>query len=759
MGLCGGVGTSRPFWYRCAVPDTVAPAPAPAPSAAPTIIWIVNDLRSEVEALRSALPAAYTIEAFDDGPQMLKHLGAHPAPDVLVLEQWLRGPSGVDICLRLRDSPATVGLPILLLTVPVDDAEIVQGLEAGADDYLIKPFSVTILTARIASLVRVKRLRERAERAEQQARIERDRFHALIEQSGDAVIAADEHGTLQIFNPEAQRQLGVTAAEAMVPGWGARLDVRALDGRPLAVEEKPIYRAVHGEKVEGARWLVYRPDGSVRALTGNASPLRHPDGSPAGAVLSTRDETKRLRLDEEARDRTRLLAVVADVGIALVQKASLRSALQACAQSLVDHLDAAFARIWTLDAAGEVLELQASAGMYTHLDGAHGRVPVGALKIGTIASTRRPHLTNAVISDPRVGDQVWAAREGMVAFAGYPLLVEDRLVGVMALFARRPLGEATLGVLASAANAVALAIETRRSDEASRRSEAWLATTLRSIGDALIATDAAGRVTLMNPVAEQLTGWAAAQARGRLLEDIFVIVNEETRAPVESPVAKVRREGAIVGLANHTVLRSRSGAEFDIDDSAAPIRDAQGGIEGVVMVFRDVSAKRREETARQMLAGQVARLLDRAKAATAEVEAQRSRLTRLLTQAPFAICVLRGPGHVFELMNPLYQQVVGRDPSILGKPLREAFPELAGQGIYERLDRVYATREPFVGTEIPVKMSRRGDGVVDEGIFNFVYQAMVDGEGQVEGVIVSGVEVTEQVKARREREARGDATV
>ena len=77
--------------------------------------------------------------------------------------------------------------------------------------------------------------------------------------------------------------------------------------------------------------------------------------------------------------------------------------------------------------------------MYTHLDGAHGRVPVGKFKIGLIAAERRPHLTNSVAGDPRVGDQEWARREGMVAFAGYPLLVEGRLVGVLSMFARAPL--------------------------------------------------------------------------------------------------------------------------------------------------------------------------------------------------------------------------------------------------------------------------------------------------------------------------------
>jgi PAS domain S-box-containing protein len=137
---------------------------------------------------------------------------------------------------------------------------------------------------------------------------------------------------------------------------------------------------------------------------------------------------------------------------------------------MVDHLDAAFARIWTLNAAGDVLELQASAGLYTHLDGPHARVPVGAFKIGRIAQERMPHLTNDVARDPRVSDPAWAEREGMVAFAGYPLIVEDRLLGVVALFARRPLEEDMLRALGSISVSISIGIQRKQAMAALKES-------------------------------------------------------------------------------------------------------------------------------------------------------------------------------------------------------------------------------------------------------------------------------------------------
>ena len=124
-----------------------------------------------------------------------------------------------------------------------------------------------------------------------------------------------------------------------------------------------------------------------------------------------------------------------------------------------------------------------------------------------------------------------------------------------------------------------------------------LATTLGSIGDAVIATDVAGRITFMNAVAESLTGWARGEAMGKPIQEVFVIVNETSRQAVESPVVKVLRESQIVGLASHTVLVGKGGAEMPIDDSGAPIRDGQGKLSGVVLVFRDITERRKAEDA------------------------------------------------------------------------------------------------------------------------------------------------------------------
>ncbi len=131
-----------------------------------------------------------------------------------------------------------------------------------------------------------------------------------------------------------------------------------------------------------------------------------------------------------------------------------------------------------------------------------------------------------------------------------------------------------------------------RAERERREAQEEIRATLYGIGDGVIAADAAGRVTRMNPVAEQLTGWREAEALGKPLEQVFRIVNEDSRVEVENPVGRVLREGLVVGLANHTLLIARDGAERPIADSGAPIRDEQGEVAGVVLVFRDQTEER-----------------------------------------------------------------------------------------------------------------------------------------------------------------------
>ena len=191
-----------------------------------------------------------------------------------------------------------------------------------------------------------------------------------------------------------------------------------------------------------------------------------------------------------------------------------------------------------------------------------------------------------------------------------------------------------------------------------RESEDRLARVLKSIGDAVIVTDAQTNITRMNPVAERLTGWTIAEAQGQPLAKVFRIVNETTRQTVESPADKVKRTGSIVGLANHTVLISKDGKDTAIDDSGAPIFDEHGELSGIVLVFRDITEKRAAQREKDRLA---------------------ERLSQFLGATTDAI-VGMDRNWVMTYLNPKAAELYASDREILGQVVWEAFPDAADEG-------------------------------------------------------------------------------
>lgn len=240
-------------------------------------------------------------------------------------------------------------------------------------------------------------------------------------------------------------------------------------------------------------------------------------------------------------------------------------------------------------------------------------------------------------------------------------------------------------------------------------SEARYRATLLSIGDGVIVTDARGRVETMNAVAEELTGWPLAEAAGLPVQDVFSIVNEQNREPAESPTQKVLREGTIVGLANHTLLLGRDGAERPIADSGAPVRDTAGNVSGVVLVFRDQT----EERAAQR----------------ALVESERALATLMANLPGMAYRCLNDSGWGMEFVSQGAQELTGYRPG-----------ELMGEGatLYsdivhpEDREAVHAAVQAGVAASRPFVIEYR---IVDaEGVVKWVWergQGVPDANGQV----------------------------
>lgn len=286
---------------------------------------------------------------------------------------------------------------------------------------------------------------------------------AILNTTLDGVITIDHTGAVVEFNRAAEAlfgysreaALGQELAELIIPPKHRQAHRNGL-ARCLATGEGPI---------RNRQWelIAQRADGSEFPVEVAITRLEGVEPPQFTGFVRDISEHKRTQIAHE--EQLRLLRLSAEIGAALTQGEDMHAMLQGCVESIVRNLDAAFARIWTLNEQENVLELQASAGLYTHRDGGHARVPVGRFKIGQIAQERKPHLTNSVVGDPRIPEQEWAKRERLVSFAGYPLLVGGHVVGVMAMFARHPLTQTTLDALASIAHEVALGIRQQRAAE------------------------------------------------------------------------------------------------------------------------------------------------------------------------------------------------------------------------------------------------------------------------------------------------------
>lgn len=255
------------------------------------------------------------------------------------------------------------------------------------------------------------------------------------------------------------------------------------DDRELAAQTAAAYFSKGEKGTMQFRWV--SKSGQAVWVESNFAVIKDDEDRPVGLRGVTIDITERKQAENLQLRRAANAALRADISAALAESdGSFQSMLENCSKAMVQHLDAAFALIWTLNEEENVLELQASAGMYAHKSGPYARVPVGVFKIGLVAREQQPHISNDLMNDPDARDKEWIRCEGMIAFAGYPLIIENRLMGVMAIFARHRLAEDTIDALASVADVISQGIDRKRTKEALRQSEERLRQSqkLESIG-------------------------------------------------------------------------------------------------------------------------------------------------------------------------------------------------------------------------------------------------------------------------------------
>ena len=386
---------------------------------------------------------------------------------------------------------------------------------------------------------------------------EKELLATTLASIGDAVIVTDAEGHVTSLNAEAERLLGWKNAEVVHRPLS---DVfRIIDERSRRPAENPVNRALREGAVVGLanHTLLIARDGREIPIDDSAAPIRQGDGPVLGVALVFRDVTEQRSAQ---RAQARLAAIVEFSGDAIITK-NLDSIIQT----------------WNVGA--------------QQLLGYTAEEAIGK-PVTIIFPEDRLNEEDAIVERLRRGQAVERFETIRVAKNGRRIPVSVSI---------SPLKDSEGDVIGASKiiHDVSAIVSAR---EALILEKELLATTLASIGDGVIVTDTQSRVTFLNPEAERLTGWTNANAEGRPLSVVFRIVNERTRRVAENPAEKALRLGTVVGLANHTMLLREDGAEFLIDDSAAPIRNKNGSMFGAVLVFRDVTEQRKLYEAREQLA-------------------------------------------------------------------------------------------------------------------------------------------------------------
>ncbi len=429
--------------------STMPPAAAAVvPASARERLLFVDDNADMREYVSRLLSKQWRVEAVTDGIAALEAI-ARERPALVLADVMMPRLDGFGLLRTLRTAHATQNLPVILLSARAGEESTLQALQAGANDYLIKPFSAGDLLARVSSQLKIAALRDQVEHERETARhLMEGLFNAApaaiaLIRGPDLVVVFANPRCIELWrrvkpSDVVGKPLLSAIPELRSQGFDDILHQVMATGEPVSGDELPATVFREGNEVHVRLKYVFVPTRDVA-------------GTIDGVSVFAFDVTREF----EARGRAELGD---QVGHALVTQETLAEQLSQCCAALVT-MGAAFARIWTYDATHDLLELRASAGLYEHTTGPQARVSLGSLKAGLIARNREPTLIQHVIGDAQVTDQEWAKREGLVSFAGYPLIVGQRLVGVVALYTKMELSEGMTAAIATVAGQIAIAVD------------------------------------------------------------------------------------------------------------------------------------------------------------------------------------------------------------------------------------------------------------------------------------------------------------
>ncbi len=441
-------------------------------------------------------------------------------------------------------------------------------------------------------------------------------YDGIITNLPVGVWAVDKQFTPLLVNPAGKAMMGREIQDKDGGAYVESYDVINIEtGELYDNMQLPLVKAltlggIHSTRDAGVR----QPDGTVVPMFINAAPLSDAEGVQTGAVVIFVDATEQRAAQDALAERVRLTEFSVEVGATLSQPQALREILQQCAEIMVKSLDVVLARVWVLGEAKNEIELQASAGLYTRLNGPHGHIAVSAgSKIGGIALQREPYQTTEIVGNLQASDDPqWAKKKKIGAFVGYPLLVGEQIMGVLGVFSHQPLKESELQTLGFIANSIAMGIDRKQAEAAMKASETRFRDVATNTPGWIWEVNSQGQYTFCSEKVMEVLGYSVAEMLGKTPFDFMLPEEVERIAPVFGGI--VSRKEDIVDLVNWNLRKD--GTRICLLTNGVAIVDENGNLTGYRGVNTDITERILAEAERTKLASILENNLDLVSTAT-----------------------------------------------------------------------------------------------------------------------------------------------